>query len=254
MKQLSLIPEIQASKRKEHGGSLLLGRRRKRRPLSLSAPLHLVLRSDFAVGSRSLLRHRPLIEKVISKAQRRFRIRVYEKAIVSNHIHLLVKGYRREDIQNFFRVVAGHIAQSILREFPIRKAELATNTGGAPSWAASREKVSSPGAAAGAGANPGIQNQTPDAGAAPTKPAGGRKNSRSGATPAAEGKNRPLREKDNKFWQTRIYSRVMSWGREYRAVKKLGRVSAGLEMPNPRGRILRRRDRSFAVAFAHLRV
>jgi len=185
MKQLSLIPETQASKRKEHGGSLLLGRRRRRRPLSLSAPLHLVLRSDFALGPRSLLRHRPLIEKVIFKAQRRFRIRVYEKAIVSNHIHLLVKGYRREDIQNFFRVVAGHIAQAILKEFPIRKSELERNSGGAPKVLASGKKSSWPGGA-----------------------------------PERTEKVRPLREKENKFWQTRIYSRVMSWGREYRAVKK----------------------------------
>lgn len=28
------------------------------------------------------------------------------------------------------------------------------------------------------------------------------------------------REKENKFWETRIYSRVMSWGRDYLNVKK----------------------------------
>ena len=69
--------------------------------------LHLVLRSDFTYGSRSLLRHRPVIEKVIGKEKKRFAIRVYEMAVVSNHIHILIKGCSRLDLQNFFRVVAG---------------------------------------------------------------------------------------------------------------------------------------------------
>lgn len=159
MKQLNLIPEFNPSK--EHGGTLSVGKRRKQRPLSVKKPLHLVLRSDFAYGSRSLLRHRPLIEKVIGKAKKRFAIRVYEVAIASHHIHLLIKGHTRKDLQNFFRVVAGHIAQDLLRQFPIL----------------SREKV---------------------------KPGG-----------ASE-----AREKVNKFWQTRIYSQIVSWGREYIHVKK----------------------------------
>jgi hypothetical protein len=42
-----------------------------------------------------------------------------------NHIHLLVKANNREGLQNFFRVVAGHSAQRILKEFP-----LSQNVGG----------------------------------------------------------------------------------------------------------------------------
>ncbi len=159
MKQLHLIPEFNV--RKEHGGTLSLGKRRKRRPLSVKNPLHLVLRSDFAYGTRSLLRHRPLIEKVIAKAKKRFAIRVYEMAIVSNHIHMMVKGCSRQDLQNFFRVVAGHIAQELLRQFPLLPSE--------------RIK-------------------------------------RGGAS--------KTREKENRFWQTRIYSRIVSWGREYTNVKE----------------------------------
>ncbi len=159
MKQLFLLPK--SNTRKEHGGTLALGKRRTRRHLSVKAPLHLVLRSDFAFGPRSLVRHRPLVERIIKKAKKRFHIRVYELAVVSNHIHLLVKGYSRQDLQNFFRVVAGHIAQEILRLFPVPAREHAKR-GGAPED----------------------------------------------------------REKENKFWQTRIYSRIVSWGREYLNVKK----------------------------------
>lgn len=165
MKQLHLFPEFNA--RKEHGGTFAVGKRRNQRPLSLKKPLHLVLRSDFACGSRSLVRHRPLIEKVIAKAKKRFSIRVYEVAVVSNHIHVMVKGHSRRDLQNFFRVVAGHIAQELLRQFPILPSER-VRPGGA-----------------------------------------------SGASSALKS-----RERENKFWQTRIYSRIVSWGREYLNVKK----------------------------------
>ncbi len=126
------------------------------------------MKSDFAYASRSLLRHRPLIEKIITKFKKRFHIRVYEMAIVSNHIHLVVKGHYRRDLQNFFRVVAGHIAQEILRQFPILPRER-VRAGGAPN-----------------------------------------KSVRTGKT----------REQENRFWQTRVYSRIVSWGREYIRVKK----------------------------------
>lgn len=162
MKQIQLISKF--SSRKEHGGTISVGRRRKQRPLSIKTPLHLVLRSDFAFGRRSLIRHRPLIEKIVSKAKKRFYIRVYEIAVVSNHIHILIKGHTRQDLQNFFRVVAGHIAQEILRQFPISAGER-LSAGGAP-------------------------------------------------------KPHKVREKENRFWQTRIYSRIVSWGREYLNVKK----------------------------------
>ena len=35
-------------------------------------------------------------------------------------MHLSVKGSSREGLQNFFRVVAGHVAQEILRQFPLK--------------------------------------------------------------------------------------------------------------------------------------
>lgn len=153
MRQTSFISKA----RREHGGSLLLGKRRGRRPLSIREPLHLVLRSDFAFGTRSLVKHKALVHRILTKAARRFQIKVYQKAIVSNHIHLLIRGNSREQIQNFFRVFAGHTAQEILRQFPISSKDR-PKSGGAP------------------------------------------------------------REKENKFWQTRVFTRVVRWGRDYLGV------------------------------------
>ena len=141
---------------------------------SMSSVLYIMLfhltnpSCGFSISFPASERHRPLIQKVIQKTKSRFHIRVYEMAIVSNHIHIVVKGKHRRDLQNFFRVMAGHIAQEILRAFPILPIEKARR-GGAPS-----------------------------AGSMTTK----------------------MRETENKFWQTRIYSRIVSWGREYLRVKK----------------------------------
>lgn len=109
--------------RKEHGGSLSIKKRKTKRPLSRKNPFHVTLRSDFAKGKRSLLRHKNLIYKIIGKASRRFNVKVYEQSICGNHIHLLVKSHYKINLQNFFRVVAGHIAQQILNQFPITQME-----------------------------------------------------------------------------------------------------------------------------------
>lgn len=205
MKQLSLIKKPLHSKLcLEHGGHITLGRRRRKRPLDVKKPHHLVLKSDFAYGQRMLTRHRPLIKRILQKAKKRFDIKVYEFAIVSNHIHVLAKGRTRSDLQNFFRVVAGHTAQEILRQHPIsakeRSRAVVSTRGGAPGGTDR----------GGGGASTAIVDQSPG-GASP-----GGASSAAGRTPAPH----KTRERENKFWQTRLYSRVVSWGREFISVKK----------------------------------
>jgi hypothetical protein len=191
MKQISFIPH--SINRREHGGSLLLGKRRKKRPLCLKSSHHLVLRSDFAQGPRSLLRHRPLINRIITKAKKRFDIKVYCFAIASNHIHISVKGKTRSGLQNFFRVVAGHIAQEILRECPIQLSERAR---------AGASRMNGNGSSRAGGAS---QARVPEI-------------KRQGS--ALNVGKKKAREKENRFWQTRIYSRIVSWGRDFIEVKK----------------------------------
>jgi REP element-mobilizing transposase RayT len=162
MKQLPYLPRT----KKEHGGSLALYRRRARRPLDLKRPVHLVLRSDLAKGSRSLLKHQEIVQRVLRKYSRRFQIRVYEKAICGNHMHLLVRAKTRRSLQNFFRVFAGQIAQEILRQYPLQKREQKAFTG--------------------------VR--------------------RRGGTPQH-------RKNQRTFWSVLIYTRLVSWGRDFQAVK-----------------------------------
>lgn len=146
MQQRSFLKTHRFSK--IHGGEPSIGRRRARRPLTTKLPIHVTLRSDFAYGGRCLMKHHRLIYAILRKASKRFNISIYERAICGNHIHLLVRGKKRIDLQNFFRVVAGHIAQQILLQFPIRQSERLANKllnrrhqrGGAPSTAENKCK------------------------------------------------------------------------------------------------------------------
>jgi REP element-mobilizing transposase RayT len=160
--------------RQEHGGSLAIGRRRKTRPLNIKQSHHITLKSIHAVGPRSLFRHKKMILSLMKKNSVRFQVKVYEYAIQGNHIHLLIKAQSREGMQNFFRVIAGHSAQRILKEFP-----LSQNVGGALGYGENRAR----GGASGYG----------------ERRVGCKKNQRV-------------------FWSYLVYSRVVSWGREFDTV------------------------------------
>lgn len=167
--QLELMPK--KSFKKQHGGSLAVQKRRARRPLNMRQTHHITMKSYYAVGARSLFRHKKMLLALMKKNSCRFRIKVIEYAIQGNHIHLLVKAQFRDDLQNFFRVIAGHSAQKILRDHPIIKA---------------------PG-----DARPQSGSQPP--GVASKKGQGCKKNRR-------------------QFWSYLLYSRIVSWGRDFRAV------------------------------------
>jgi REP element-mobilizing transposase RayT len=127
MKQTSFLP----SRKIEYGGVLSIGKRRRQRPPSTKKPIHLTLRSDFAKGSHSLLRHRLLIRRIAKKTSARFNIKIYRHAICGNHLHFLISGKNRLELQNFFRVLPGQIAQQILTQFPVTDAER-VKRGGTP--------------------------------------------------------------------------------------------------------------------------
>jgi REP element-mobilizing transposase RayT len=209
MKQKDFFSGTEFGSKKEHGGALSVGRRRARRPLATKHPLHLTLRSDFAYGKRSLLRHRPTVLRIMKKAAARFHVSVYNHAVCSNHLHLLVRGKTREGLQNFFRVFAGHLAQEILREFPLSNEERrGTAPSRAPSQVPSTARYRAPSRAPSRGQSP-VGNR----GGAPTE---------GQAKPKTTEKTRrsPQPKNQRKFWAVLIYTRVMTWGRDFKNVAK----------------------------------
>ncbi len=100
--------------RYSHGGVLRNSRQgRGARPLSVKDPLHLVLKVDresLQSGLRSYRRYF-LIHKIVDKYAKKFFIKIEQISIQNDHIHFLVRTSKRSQHQNFFRVVAGQIAQ-----------------------------------------------------------------------------------------------------------------------------------------------
>jgi REP element-mobilizing transposase RayT len=103
--------------RREHGGVLRAGKRKLARPIDPKRPLHLTLRATQARGEWSFLhpKHAHLIERLTGTLARKWGVRIYQKANVGNHLHLLVKAPGREAFQGFLRELSGRIAALVTK-------------------------------------------------------------------------------------------------------------------------------------------
>lgn len=99
------------------GGRLIHGRRRGRRPLSTKEPIHIVLRSSWARGPFSFLltKNKKAIERLIQIYARQYAIKVYSRAIVGNHFHLIIQISSRKSYNRFIRVLSSQIASHVMR-------------------------------------------------------------------------------------------------------------------------------------------
>jgi hypothetical protein len=77
--------------------------------------LHLVLKSDKAVGKLSFLtpKNQKLVRHVVFTKAKKFGIRVKDFANVGNHLHLRLKFQSREQFQKFLKSVTALIARKI---------------------------------------------------------------------------------------------------------------------------------------------
>jgi len=119
-KQLHSFKErsFQSLNRLEHGGDLAPNKRKQIRPLDPKRPLHLVLRSEIARGEFSMLsqvRCQHWIKALTYRLAQRYRIKLHRYSNNGNHLQLLLSFKTRVEFQNFLRVLAGHIAQRILK-------------------------------------------------------------------------------------------------------------------------------------------
>lgn len=107
MKQESLFTEKLVN---QFGGSLLAGSRKTVRPLSSKKPVHLVLK---ATNSFQLIKNKKLVELLIYKYAQKFGIRVYEKAVHADHIHLAVQVPNRSLYVRWIRALTSVLVQQI---------------------------------------------------------------------------------------------------------------------------------------------
>lgn len=124
MKQLSLFKE---QNDKEFGGGLLRNKRRSRRPFNCRLPLHIVFKSQYVVAVGGFRSSERLIKELLFKYANRFTIKIYDSAVCSNHIHLVVKARHKIELQNFLRCFSGQVA------FSLKNPEIASQSH--PFWA-----------------------------------------------------------------------------------------------------------------------
>ncbi|MFM8313933.1 MAG: transposase [Deltaproteobacteria bacterium] len=72
---------------------------------------HLVLRARLPI--LRLQRNKAIISKLLCECSHKFKVKIYNNSLNSNHIHLLLKARHHKDIHDFLRVLTGQIAQQI---------------------------------------------------------------------------------------------------------------------------------------------
>lgn len=101
-------------RRTTHGGLQKRGAKLER-PLSTKKWIHLVLKSDQAVGSLSFLRpkNKKIVERILRDKSQKFHVRIADAVNMGNHLHLKIKIKHREGFRNFLRSVTTLIARGV---------------------------------------------------------------------------------------------------------------------------------------------
>jgi hypothetical protein len=113
----SQVALFQITAQKKHfGGAYLKNSHAKvKRPVTVKAPMHLVMRSELAKGSHSLLKLERRVQKIIYDQGRRFGVKVYRLANAGNHLHLVILPRSRRAFSAFVRAISGLIARAVLK-------------------------------------------------------------------------------------------------------------------------------------------
>jgi hypothetical protein len=117
-KQLSLFEKSKEGLRygrTEYGGAKTKGFRKLERPLSTKKWIHLVLKSDKAVGQLSFLsiQNRPKVESLLKLKAKKFGVHIAELVNVGNHFHLKIKITNRENFGRYLKSVTSLIARAV---------------------------------------------------------------------------------------------------------------------------------------------
>jgi hypothetical protein len=117
-KQLSLFESSKDGRRygrTEYGGAQTKGFRKLERPLSTKKWIHLVLKSDKAIGQFSFLafNNKAKVEALLKRKAKKFGVQIGELVNVGNHFHLKVKITSRPSFGNYLRSVTNLIARVV---------------------------------------------------------------------------------------------------------------------------------------------
>jgi REP element-mobilizing transposase RayT len=107
--QLSFIEKRQ----RFFGGCLLRSHPKEARPLSTKEPVHIVLKSEWAIGPSSLLQHADFVDRTIRAWAKKCGVKIYELVNVGNHLHLVVVLTKLSLYRKFIRTITALIARHV---------------------------------------------------------------------------------------------------------------------------------------------
>ena len=101
--------------RTQYGGVGTKNHRKLERPLSTKKWIHLVLKSDKAVGQLSFLKpaHQIFVRQLLHAKALKFGVKIADYANVGNHLHLKIRITSRESFKKFLKSVTAQIARKI---------------------------------------------------------------------------------------------------------------------------------------------
>ena len=120
MKQLKLFTGEEKNNstktlQKSFGGSLIVGKRKSKRPLKVNQPLHLILKANckfvFNPRNQSLI-------KLIEQQAQKFEIKIDQLALNFPHIHFVIRFAAEENYKKFIRSLTSLLALKIRKHYP----------------------------------------------------------------------------------------------------------------------------------------
>lgn len=119
--QKYLNPKLRAQLNpvKEFGGNLLRGKRKSKRPFNAKLPMHTIMRCS-TLRSGSLLWNADKITSTLEKYAEKFGVKIYERAIASNHLHMILKFPSRKAYNSFVRAFSGVLAKFLRVMWSVR--------------------------------------------------------------------------------------------------------------------------------------
>ncbi len=107
MRQLKLFKEDVS---REHGGSLNQGKRKGKRPLDFSKPVHLILKAS---DNEILLNQREVVLRTINEMCDRFLVKTYAVGVNADHVHLNLKFADRSTYNSWIRATTGLLTRRL---------------------------------------------------------------------------------------------------------------------------------------------
>lgn len=89
--------------------------RARSRPLAVRSSMHLVLKSSLARGEWSLRRHRNAVTAISQKFCEKYGVTLLSLANAGNHLHFLIRLYRRCSFAPFIRALTGSLAMEVTK-------------------------------------------------------------------------------------------------------------------------------------------